>query len=46
MNFKSNSTPTNILPTYINIIKVIQFYKNLKTKEKILKKYLKIWGKT
>ena len=35
MNFKPNSLPTNILPTYINIIEGIIFYKNQKTKQKI-----------
>ena len=35
MNFKPNALPTNILPTYINIIEGIIFYKNQKTKQKI-----------
>ena len=35
MNFKPTALPTNILPTYINIIEGIIFDKNQKTKQKI-----------
>ena len=35
MNFKPNPLSTTILPTYINTIEGIIFYKNQKTKQKI-----------